>query len=142
MKYNKIILNIVVLFLLLNLASLYAQRYGVALDGGRFQWRVEPKNQQARWDEYRMNAVYPGDFRADPGYTNLLHGGTGYLVIDKNPSHPWQAAESSGLSTGGPSGGVAVGDQNKTMRYAYPVLTVDGRDAGLLQDPGFIIDQS
>ena len=138
MRSAKTFISLFVLLLLLNFIPLNAQKYGVALDGGQFIWRVEPKNSQARWEEYKMNAIYPADFSKDPGYTSLLHGGIGYYSVDKG--HSWQPSDASGILKNGPSGGVTAGDQNKIMRYSYPVITVDGEDAGRYQDPEFIVD--
>ncbi len=138
MNHKRVYISFVILFLLVANTMVNAQKYGVTLDGGKFMWRIEPKNTQARWDEFRMNAVYPGDFRADPGYTSLLHGGTKHYALDKN--HPWLESNALGVLENGPSGGTTLGDQKKFMRYAYPIITVNGEDAGRFQDPDFIID--
>ncbi len=138
MSYIRAFISLLTLFVLLDYSTLNAQKFGVTLDGGRFMWQVEPRNQSKRWELHHMNSIYPGDFRTDPGYTNLLHGGMQHMTIDK--SHPWAEPNALGVLENGPSGGTTLGDQKKFMRYAYPIITVNGEDAGRFQDPEFIID--
>ncbi len=118
---------------------LKAQTNGLFMDGGKFMWQIEATNQVTHGapQNPKANGYYPGDFRRDIGYTGCWHGGLyEYTIGETNPFSP---PNSVGVTRMFP-GGASNNDQKKYMRYAYPVITVDGQNAGLYQDPRFIID--
>ncbi|MCF6270500.1 MAG: hypothetical protein L3J41_12365, partial [Melioribacteraceae bacterium] len=138
MKNIKLLIGFILFFTLLSMSDVAAQRWGIIMDGGRFMWRIEPKNHTKAWTIPTVNGIYPGDYREDPGYLNNMHGVHNIFLTDDDKEHPWNPFV-SGVSTF-TFGGAEVDGQIKYMRYAYPIITVDGVNAGRYQDPTFIVD--
>ena len=138
MRYMKLSTLIIILFAF---TSIEAQTNGLFMDGGKFMWQIETNNQVTHGEPQnsKANGIYPGDFRRDIGYTGVFHGGMRFFTIDE--SNPYVSPNSVGVSRNAP-GGAQNGDQQKYMRYEYPIITVDGKDAGQFRDPSYIIDPS
>ncbi|MCF6270828.1 MAG: hypothetical protein L3J41_14020, partial [Melioribacteraceae bacterium] len=137
MKNLKLLIGFILFLSLQLMNDIMAQKYGITMDGGRFMWKIEPKNNTSAYI-LRNNAIYPGDYREDQGYLNNIGGYHLMFITDDDAEHPWSSFV-SGVSNG-IFGGTEDDAQVKYMRYAYPVITVDGVNAGRYQDPSFIID--
>ncbi|MCF6271459.1 MAG: T9SS type A sorting domain-containing protein [Melioribacteraceae bacterium] len=137
MKNLKILVVSILVLFFLSMSVVNAQRYGITMDGGRFMWQIEPKNNTSA-SIVRSNGIYPGDYKEDEGYLNNIGGYHQLFLTDDDDEHPWSLFV-SGVSNG-IFGGTEDFEQVKYMRYPYPVLTVNGDDAGLFQDPTFIVD--
>lgn len=139
-KYQPIFMIFFISLTLISSVKLEAQTYRITLDGGRFMWRIEPRNYTATGaTRERQNGIYPGDFRKDPASLNDTEGiADMYLLTSYDEEHPWIGA-AEGLTTIRNHGSFN-GDQVKYMRYQYPQITANGVDVGLFRDERNIID--
>ena len=138
-KNHLLLMLFIIIITLVTSIKLDAQTFGVTLDGGRFMWRIEPKNFTATGSNTkRQNGIYPGDFRKSPASLNDVEGIQDMFILSDEDPHPW--VEGPGGVAKIREHGSFNGDQVKYMRYAYPKISANGNDVGRFRDDRIIIN--
>jgi hypothetical protein len=143
-RYSFLLLYGLLILFFLQDAELFSQvtKSNIWCDSGRLMYRVaHTQRERRRAGSYLSdhNQAWPADFRKSRGIYNSR--GSAWVLETIGFVHPWTGQGGVGvLSTA--LGEAYPGDQLKYIRYPYPVVTVDGVEAGQYDDPDNILDPS